>query len=58
MEKVFSKISELRIRGLFGNEDVLIPFDSGVKILMGENGTGKTTILNILYYTLIQEFFW
>ena len=31
-------------------------FDDPVKILVGENGSGKTTILNCLYYTLKQKF--
>ncbi|WP_338551890.1 AAA family ATPase [Paenibacillus sp. KS-LC4] len=51
-----NSIMSLRITGLFGNEEVLIPFDGNVKILMGENGTGKTTILNILYYTLTLNY--
>lgn len=50
------KISLLEIKGLFGNQDVKIPFYNNVLILMGENGTGKTTILNILYHSLMLNY--
>jgi predicted ATPase len=42
---------------LFGTDNVSIPFDDGVKILIGENGLGKTQILNLFYYTLTGNFF-
>jgi predicted ATP-binding protein involved in virulence len=47
-------IDNFAIDGLFGNVNIKIPFDKdkGIKILIGENGTGKTTILNILYNSL------
>ncbi|RJQ26362.1 ATP-binding protein [Candidatus Parcubacteria bacterium] len=45
-------LSKFEIKGLFGEKDISIPFDSNIKILVGENGTGKTTVLNILYYAL------
>lgn len=49
-------IKSFSIRGLFGTTDVKIPFDSKVKILIGENGIGKTQVLNMLYYTLNKNF--
>jgi energy-coupling factor transporter ATP-binding protein EcfA2 len=50
-------IKSFSILGLFGNIDVSIPIDkSGVCILIGENGMGKTTVLNILYHTLKANF--
>ncbi|NMI05450.1 AAA family ATPase [Paenibacillus sp. SZ31] len=49
-------ITRLKITHLFGSENVDIPMDNGIKILMGENGTGKTTILNILYYSLTLNY--
>jgi predicted ATP-binding protein involved in virulence len=51
-----SPIKSFSIYGLFGTSDVHIPFDENIKILVGENGLGKTQVLNILYYTLTQNF--
>ncbi len=45
------------VYGLFGTNDVIIPFDENVKILIGENGLGKTQVLNLFYYTLTRNFF-
>ena len=47
-------IDNFIITGLFGNTTIEIPFDksNGIRILIGENGTGKTTVLNILYNLL------
>lgn len=52
-----NNLKEFKLIGLFGSRDVLIPFNSPVKILIGENGLGKTTILNALYYTLTSQFY-
>lgn len=43
------KISKFAIRGLYDERDIEIPFSSTVKILVAENGYGKTTVLNALY---------
>jgi len=51
-----SKIKSFSVEGLFGTHDVRIPFDEDIKILVGENGIGKTQILNIFYYTLTRNF--
>lgn len=45
-----------RIIGLFGYKDVSIDFPSPYKIIVGENGSGKTTIINALYYTITKQF--
>ncbi|MCM3294088.1 ATP-binding protein [Paenibacillus sp. MER 180] len=50
-------IKRFSIFGLFGSRDVEIPFNSNVNILIGENGLGKTTILNAIYYTLTCKFY-
>ncbi|MCB0699119.1 MAG: hypothetical protein KDC11_04690 [Chitinophagaceae bacterium] len=44
------------IEGLFEKNRVELVFDDQINILIGENGLGKTTILNILYYTLTRKF--
>jgi predicted ATP-binding protein involved in virulence len=49
-------IKSFSIYGLFGTTDVHIPLDEPVKILVGENGLGKTQVLNLFYYTLTQKF--
>ncbi len=49
-------IKRFSIYGLFGINDVHIPFNENIKILIGENGLGKTQVLNIFYYTLITNF--
>ena len=54
MKKSLKSIS---IYGFLGKQNVHIPFDdeNKVKILVGENGIGKTQILNIIYYTLTSN---
>lgn len=47
---------EFSINKLFGIKDVKILIKHRVTIFVGENGIGKTTILNILYYTLKCDF--
>ena len=51
-----SVISTIEIKGLFGYKDLEIHLNDTVKIYIGENGTGKTTILNILYYILKGDY--
>lgn len=50
-------IKSFTVIGLFGANDVTIPFENGIKILIGENGLGKTQVLNLFYYTLKRNFF-
>jgi predicted ATP-binding protein involved in virulence len=52
-----SKIKLFKVHKLFGDRDISIPFDNDVKIVIGENGLGKTTVLNILYYTLTNKLY-
>lgn len=52
-----SKIKLFKVNKLFGDRDITITFDSDVKIVIGENGLGKTTVLNILYYTLTNKLY-
>ncbi len=49
-------IQSFTIKGLFGLHDVHIPFEHDVMILIGENGMGKTQIMNLLYYVLSRKF--
>lgn len=52
-----STLKRFKIEGLFGNQNVTIDFKDNVKILIGENGLGKTTILNCLYFVLTKKFY-
>ena len=47
-----SPIKQFEINGLFGYKDIGITFNNNVMIVIGENGFGKTSILNALTYTL------
>ena len=41
-------IKFFEIKNLFGTKDYKIPVSSGVLILVGENGSGKSTVLNLI----------
>lgn len=49
-------IKKFKIIGLFGFRNVDIDFQENIKILIGENGFGKTTVLNSLYYLLNNKY--
>jgi predicted ATPase len=51
-----SNLKSFSINGLFGYKDVKIPFDKQAAIFIAENGSGKTTILNALYYSIACKF--
>lgn len=44
------------VKGFFKNQDVSLRFDKVENIFVGENGLGKTTILNLLFYTISLDF--
>ena len=46
------KLKNFEIKNLFNQYDVSIPLDKDINIFLGENGMGKTTILNCLYCML------
>lgn len=48
---------EIEIIGLFGETDVKIPVLDNRLILVGYNGIGKSTILNIFYYFISQQWY-
>lgn len=51
-----TNLEYIAIYGLFGRYDIEFPFDKQVNIFIGENGLGKTTILNCIYFVLSKKF--
>ena len=49
-------IEKFSIKGLFGKKDVDLTFKGKAQIYIGENGLGKTTILNALNFLLNCDF--
>lgn len=49
------KISSFTIKKLFGYKDVSLQFKDKVQIYIGENGLGKTTVLNAFNYLLTLD---
>ena len=67
IDYIIMLIQSFSVKGFLGKKDVHITFndllklengeEKQVKILVGENGIGKTQLLNMFYYTLTQDFF-
>ena len=51
-----TNLKSITITNLFGRNDVTLRFDKEVSIYIGENGLGKTTILNCVYYVLTKKY--
>lgn len=49
-------IKSYTVLGLYGDKDIKLNFNSSYKILVAENGTGKTTVLNSLFYLLTGQY--
>lgn len=49
-------IDYIKIFGLHSERDVCLRFTDDVKIIIGDNGSGKTTVLSALYAILSQNF--
>lgn len=50
-------IEYIKIFNLHGERDVTLTMKNGVKILVGDNGSGKTTVLHCLYSILSCDFY-
>jgi predicted ATPase len=52
-----SPIRRFSINRLFGDRDVDIRFDSPVTVLIADNGSGKTTILSMIYAVFSRQLY-
>jgi predicted ATPase len=52
---VTAQITEISIKGLHGALDITLPIRNNRLILIGVNGLGKSTVVNILYYILSRQ---
>lgn len=43
-------VTKFSIYGLFGTQDVIVPIRDNKLVIVGVNGIGKSTLLNIFYY--------
>ena len=50
------KLTRFQISGLFNQFDVNLDLNTDVNIFIGENGMGKTKIMNCLNYSLKRDF--
>ena len=55
VEKMKENLQEISIRGLHNQMDITIPVSDNRFVLVGVNGLGKTTVVNILYFFLSQQ---
>lgn len=53
--RIMKMVLEFYVLGLFGERDMKINFTDSYKIIVAENGYGKTTVLNLLYSTLFGD---
>lgn len=50
------KITRLEIRKLYGYMDKTIDFNDNINLLVGINGSGKTSVLNVINWMLLPSF--
>lgn len=50
-----SQISSFKIEGLYNARTINLKIEDNTLILVGENGTGKSTVVNILYFFLTSQ---
>ncbi|MGX0966050.1 ABC-type transport system involved in cytochrome c biogenesis ATPase subunit [Bradyrhizobium japonicum] len=49
------QISKFEIEGLFGDRDVTLPLEGNALLLVGPNGLGKSSVVNIFYYSISRQ---
>lgn len=48
-------ITEFEIEGLFGDRNVSLPLEGDALVLVGPNGLGKSSVVNIFYYAISRQ---
>ena len=51
-----NKVDSISIEGFWGNHSLKIPFHDDVNFLIGVNGSGKTTVINLIAAVLTADF--
>src|SRR5208282_6659999 len=49
-------LEKVQISGFWGDKEVEIPFNPDVNFLIGVNGSGKTTVINLIAAALSADF--
>lgn len=50
-----NNIELLEIKNLWGQRNLSIPIEENQLVLVGENGSGKSTVVAILYYLITKQ---
>jgi energy-coupling factor transporter ATP-binding protein EcfA2 len=48
-------VSRFRVANLHGGRTIDVPIEGNKLVLVGENGTGKSTVANLLFYVLTRQ---
>jgi predicted ATP-binding protein involved in virulence len=49
------EITNFEIEGLFGDRNVPLPLEGNALVLVGPNGLGKSSVVNIFYYAISRQ---
>ncbi|UCD02801.1 MAG: SMC family ATPase, partial [Candidatus Aenigmatarchaeota archaeon] len=49
-------INSVRMKNFKSHEDTRIDFGSGINVILGENGAGKTSVLEAVSFALFKEY--
>ncbi|MEE1134611.1 MAG: SMC family ATPase, partial [Methanobrevibacter sp.] len=47
--------TKLKLNNFKSHEHTVIPFDKGISVIVGENGAGKSTILEAISFALFKQ---
>lgn len=47
--------TKFEIKGLFGNRNIILPIEGDAIILVGPNGIGKSSVINIFYFFVSRQ---
>ena len=50
-------LKSFSVLGLHGDRDITIEFSGNTLIMVASNGTGKTSVINLLFHFLSRNFF-